>query len=815
MTDGGGPGGMSFPMKVHTDDEDFVIELEDNSVNSQPDGFGIDGERGRCKRRKRCGQCGPCQVKENCNQCHFCIRKDVLKQTCIYRKCVYLRSKPKPYARPQQSPQRASRTPSDRMSPTRSLSPNMRTPSGSGTINAGLPYQEVASATEARNENPFFPPNLPQQPIDPVGNSEFDSLGGALSGRGQPLAPDNAAANMNMHMNANMIASSPVHKTPEVAPSPVVQSPHLQSNHVQSPHVQSPMAQSPLVQSPPTINSPPNVMPGISSVPVPPISNPVLAPPISPMASVSNTMMPHRMSGLPSMPNTGFPGSLHVPSMTNTALPVPPMPAIPSLPSIPSIDRGMGEFRHPEQMPPPPHHPHPYFSPVHPHPPHQMPHRDPTMLDPHVRVPHMGFTPPNHFDSMSRGTSDSSCMYHPGLPYSMSGPFHQPTGSFFSSGPDMFRSQFLPPFASSYSAYPSNRYRESFGSGPFSGLPMPPSSHLTQYPGPTPRFGSGIGMGQSFTQQYSPYSSHNGCPKNGSCPPVSPSIDDVKVLQEGYKKIERSNSSVSANSSASSLWEPWRLPSWFSPRHDEVRSRMSTSTLSSDFECDVISIDDHQMNAMIRSDGCNSIEIEFDKRSSSDESSPRKLPSQCSSSSELNTPVKKLGFRPIGGHPFPGRSLFTDSTYSHDDTSSDEEGISANVKVDRGFRNSEKQNSVNWDKTSNDTNNRKTNNGKEKLGHLEGESGTSRKTENKKSDKLRAEKKKIYFKGLVCLKQDLGDEGIVQLTLPGHRVSIADITLDDELAKSSSNLEELLEFISKKPKQAVQRTQSQEPVLVC
>ena len=32
MTDGGGggTGGMSFPMKVHTDDEDFVIELEGN-----------------------------------------------------------------------------------------------------------------------------------------------------------------------------------------------------------------------------------------------------------------------------------------------------------------------------------------------------------------------------------------------------------------------------------------------------------------------------------------------------------------------------------------------------------------------------------------------------------------------------------------------------------------------------------------------------------------------------------------------------------------------------------------------------------------
>lgn len=794
---------MSFPMKVHTDDEDFVIELEGNSVTSPPDGYGIDGDRGRCKRRKRCGQCGPCQVKENCNQCHFCIRKDVLKQTCIYRKCVYLRSKPKPYARPQQSPQRAAglmSTASDRMSPGRSLSPNMRTPSASGTINAGLPYQDQASttatATEPRNENPFFPPNLPQQTITPMGASEFEPLGGPISGRGQQMASDHAAVNMNMHMNANMLPSSPpIHKRPEVAQSPMVQ----------SPHVQSPQIQSPLVQSPPIINSPSNAIPGIPSIP--PVSNPVLPPqmPIPHMASVSNSFMPNNM-----MPNSvmshHMPG---LPAMSNTALPVPPMPAIPSLPSIPNIDRTIPEFRHPDQMPPPPHHRHPIFPPVHAHPAsHQMSHRDPQMLDPHARVPHMGFTPPNHFDSMSRGTNDSSCMYHPGLQYSMPSPFHQPTGSFFSSGPDMFRSQFLPsPFPSSYSPYPSNPYRDSFGSSPFTGLPVPPSSHLSQYPGPSPRFGSSLGMGQSFSQQYSPYNTHNGCPKNGSCPPVSPSIDDVKVLQEGYKNIERSNSNMSVNSSVSSFWEPWRLPSWFSPRHDEVRSRMSTSTLSSDFECDIISIDDHRMNAMIRSDGCNSIEIEFDQRSSGDESSPRKLPSRCSSASEFCSPIKKMGFRPIGGRPFPGRSLFPDTLYSPNNTYSEDEQISANTN--RALKYFEKPRPVNMYKGTsvNEPIDKQTENVKEhtdKANEREND-GNSRNTEDQTSDKENIEKsKKIFFKGPVCVTQDLGDEGIFQVTLPGHRVSIANITLDEELAKSSSNLDELLEFISNQPENPTQ-----------
>ena len=777
MTDGGGPGGMSFPLKVHTEDEEFVIELEDNSVTSPPDGFGIDGERGRCKRRKRCGQCGPCQVKENCGQCHFCIRKDVLKQTCIYRKCVYLRSKPKPYARPQQSPQRAMRVNSERMTPPRSLSPNIRSPHGPGTINAGLPYQDLASVAEARNENPFFPPTLPHQQITPLGNNDFDSLGSSLSGRAQQLPSNHAAVNMNMQMNTNLHSSSPIHKSPEVVQSPVVQSPHVQS---------------PLVQSPPTINSPPSVIPGISSVPS--VSNSVLPPSIPPIPSVSNSMIPPHMSALP--------------SISNTALPVPPIPAIPTIPSIPSIDRTIGEFRHPEQMPPPPHHPHPYFPPVHPHPgSHQMSHRDPQMLDPHGRMPHMGFTPPNHFDNISRGTNDSSCMYHPGLSYSMPGPFHQPTGSFFSGGHDMFRSQFLPSFPSSYSSYPSNRYRESFGSGPFSGLAVPPSSHFPQYPGPGPRFGSSLGMGQSFSQQYSPYNSHNGCPKNGSCPPVSPSIDDVKVLQEGYKKLERSNSNSSVSSSLSSFWEPWKFPSWLSPRQDEVRSRMSTSTLSSDFECDVISIDDHQVNALIRSDGCNSIEIEFDKRSSADESSPRKLSSRCSSSSEFCSPVKKTGFRPIDGHPFHGKSSFADTLFNHDQNSDDEEN-SANIN--RVFRIFEKSRPVGVEKTKVD-----------KMAKSETEKAKANseqsKRDNKDTDEGTCDKKtkKIYFKGSVCLKQDLGDEGIVQLVLPGHRVSIANITLDDDLAKSSSDLEELLDFISKKPETVTQTAESQDSVLVC
>lgn len=99
--------GYSLPLHVQTDEEDYVVEdnYHDNGMTSphdlgpwmedQSDG----GGKFRLKRRRRCGQCGPCQVKENCGKCQYCVRKDVLKQACIYRKCVYLR-KPVPRFRP-------------------------------------------------------------------------------------------------------------------------------------------------------------------------------------------------------------------------------------------------------------------------------------------------------------------------------------------------------------------------------------------------------------------------------------------------------------------------------------------------------------------------------------------------------------------------------------------------------------------------------------------------------------------------------------------------------------------------------------------
>lgn len=800
MSDGGPPPGMSFPQKVHTEDEDFVIELDENHMAGPHDGYGMD-DRSRCKRRKRCGQCGPCQVKENCMKCHFCIRKDVLKQTCIYRKCVYLRSKPKPYTRPHQSPQ-------GRASPSRDVmqaSPVLKSPPSVQT-HPGMPFSDAGiHMPEARQENhPFFPAQLPQPSSQ---NNGYVSPPNPVMDNRTPSLPNHTAATINMQMSA---------------------SPHLQN--ATSPSVQKMHdAASPGIPHP--VHSPMVVIPGIPT----------------PISSCSN-ITPH----MPSMPHMG-PAVFSQPMSSSSLANIPPIPALPSMPGI--NDRTMNEFRPPDQFPLPPHHPHPHYPTVHPHP--HMPSRDPGLFGDHSRVSHMNFNTPNPMETFARGPNDSSCMYHPRLQYSMPGHF-QPSGPSFIPGAaeiNPFRSNFLNSFPPGYS-YPPDRYREGFGPLPFSRLGMSPSTTFPQYPGQ----GHGYGMGNSFSQQY--YNSQHGCPKNGSRPPVSPSTDDVKVLQEGYKNeisptskssdpcsphykvsdlcsptsaveedISREgrnsgrmssdqfmpptyndyihhrsrsnfgeisprmdhlrawsefylnktfgrsdgissqsaksfgrNDSVSSQNSRLSLWEPWRIPPWFSPRRDDVRSRASTSTLSSDFECEVISIDDHQMNALIRSDGCNSIEIEFDNGSlcSNEDSSPRKLTSTNSSISDFASPMKSSYFQPIDrlmiSEP---RSVF--SPWSNDVPAGSVYGGKA--LDDEGFIKITKNN-------------------------------VSSGTRGTDCAETREKHSKLFIKGSVCIRQDLGDEGTMQLELPGHKVTIEDAVLGDDMKKQCSDIVELKKFIN-------------------
>lgn len=149
-------------------------------------------------------------------------------------------------------------------------------------------------------------------------------------------------------------------------------------------------------------------------------------------------------------------------------------------------------------------------------------------------------------------------------------------------------------------------------------------------------------------------------------------------------------------------WDMFNVYNW-SRRPASVLSDDTShaSVTSSDFECDIIGIDDLQINAMIRSDGCNSIAIEFDDRASE---------------------TSGLSTKP-------------------------------------------------------------------------GNTGSSQNSENECSTRV----KKVYIQGSVHLKQDLGEEGIIQLELPGNKVTLEEAYLDSELASYSCDVDELLNFIRKEP----------------
>ncbi|KAL4225367.1 hypothetical protein ACF0H5_016056 [Mactra antiquata] len=634
--------------------------------------------------------------------------------------------------------------------------------------------------------NPYFPTQVPHQPNTNLQhNNGYVSPPTSVLDARMPSLPNTAGTSRNMQMSA---------------------SPHVQSNATSPVSQKHPNVSSPVAHHP--VNGPVAAMHGIPSS----ISSNI-TPHISPMHHMGPTIPPV------------FP-----PISSNS---LPNIPHVPSLPNIPGIsERTMNEFRTPDQFPLTPHHPLPHYPSMHPH--SHMTHRDTSLFGDPTRMPPMNINTPNHLETLSRGPNDSSCMYHPGLSYSVPGHL-QPSGpSFISGATEMnpFRSNFLNSFPTGYS-YPPDRYRDGFGSLGFPRLGMPSSAAaFSQYAG------QGYGMGNTFSQQY--LNSQHGCPKNGSRPPVSPSTDDVKVLQEGYlndENIKRSkvlnaelrspksstnsesdtnksrsvhkekksswmsnnnellspkipgielsprmehmrawadfylnrsmsrdesearlrsvSRSDSTSSSRSSLWEPWKMASWYSPRRDEVRSHASTSTLS-DFECEVISVDDHQLNALIRSDGCNSLEIEFDNRSlcSGDESSPRKVLSR-NSFSDLS-PWRGNSFEPIDKVQAPLHesrlSLIHTKCVPHSNIS--QTGITNKSDVPVSKCNI---------------------------------------SMNKNHSELK--QTKHFIDGLIIIRQELDDEGTLQLEIPGTRVTIEDTVLDKQLQMQCSNIVELKEYL--------------------
>ncbi|OWF54936.1 extensin-like [Mizuhopecten yessoensis] len=620
MEDGNG----QFPLHIQTGDGEFIVkEEEDLSSPTSPDYYtSPDGsfDRGvRLKRRRRCGQCGPCQVKENCNKCHFCVRRDVLKQTCMYRKCVYLRSKPKPYSRPKETPLASSAA--------SVLSPN----SQEGHSNITSP---TASGPSRFLDGPS-PPNR--------------------SDVAKPIMP-----------------------------------PKL-SDHFPYPHGQGFPSFEPIIRPQ-----------GPCSAPPAPGHTPHRIPTTSP-AIPASVIGQHAM----------VPGLVDQSSLShNHQIVMPPPP--PTLNDF--NERTFSEFRSQHMLGM-------SHNQVH-STPHPFGIKDPPELS------DVHFPPYGRPDSQRTPTGPSSCVYPHGIAPSMAavgfnssvdsssvlGSLDRQTRAFFPThNTDMFRH--FPPLPPGY-AYPSGRYGQNFTSPHYPrfgsmGMPPPP-------PPPPPNLGlkpqGGHTQPWGFTPTYSSCEQSNGCPKNGCCPPVSKNLgSEAQVMQEIYGNVL--NSRV-----------PYPIPSPIgidcSPSQRRPGSAMSDdsgrmSMASSDFESDVISIDDCQMNALIRSDGSNSLQIEI---------------GSSGIRTKHDSPVRK------GKSKFTMDSILAPSlqnlTSPHDECE-----IVEDIMVNR----------------------------------------------------------KCTINGTVYVKQDLGDSGVVQLEIPGNKVTLEDSYLDDKLAGYSSNLGELLEFIRKEP----------------
>ncbi|KAK6972983.1 ras guanine nucleotide exchange factor K [Biomphalaria glabrata] len=157
----------NLPLHVNSQNgDDYVIEDGYPHDGVTPPGMAWDGQgdgggKFRLKRRRRCGQCGPCQVKENCNKCQYCMRKDVLKQACIYRKCVYLR-KPVPRFR-QETPIAASQksTPTPPRKPSSTQAPTIVTNSSNSSSAAPQNVSNSSNTTSAPASALSSPASVP------------------------------------------------------------------------------------------------------------------------------------------------------------------------------------------------------------------------------------------------------------------------------------------------------------------------------------------------------------------------------------------------------------------------------------------------------------------------------------------------------------------------------------------------------------------------------------------------------------------------------------------------------------------------------
>ncbi|GFN87666.1 hypothetical protein PoB_001417200 [Plakobranchus ocellatus] len=175
---------------------------------------GDGGGKFRLKRRRRCGQCAPCQVKENCNKCQYCMRKDVLKQACIYRKCVYLRKPVPRFRQDAPPPSNGAASPCNGINKPPTTPPRKNNNNNNNSSNNNNNINGVASSTPAPN-------NCNNNSNGSSHNNSVSNGGNNSSGNPNPGPAATNGVSTNSGSSTSGSSGTPLHHTTLSAPSSV------------------------------------------------------------------------------------------------------------------------------------------------------------------------------------------------------------------------------------------------------------------------------------------------------------------------------------------------------------------------------------------------------------------------------------------------------------------------------------------------------------------------------------------------------------------------------------------------------------------
>ncbi|XP_041367464.1 ras guanine nucleotide exchange factor K-like [Gigantopelta aegis] len=708
-----------LPMKIEAnDDEEYIVEHNDNgdyddddlispTGHSESDWASLqDSAAGklRLKRRRKCGQCGPCQVKENCDKCHFCLRRDVLKQSCIYRKCLYLRKKPS-RVRDCVPPSSSSRHPSSSQSPS----------AASSSACVSTPVQNSTSPLSPISvDGSHCRPPQPSPSYIPGNSSATNSH--------QHLTPDPHRPLLGVDPLPAGFQPDPLRQLPVPPPPDPLRSSYQSppqadvlrshsADQARSPHADMRPMSSDTVRSLPTSQAPPT-----------PVSVDQLRPmPTDPLHHMQSESLRQFQNN-------------HLRPFQADQL-RPPL-GMESLRPFPSEQYGMA-YGPPRHVWPPPGLPSPYNF--------------------QTNNMNMGASPSCRMSlpdacrySMPAQPSFPHHPHHHHMPFNINSDFRPPVpfGTPSSLGPPMNPPFYPPPpvppvpstslptlpivqYSASQETYPGSRFAAPpmyTGSlySPFR-PPSEPYIYHAQFP-PMESVFSGNGSKMAyFRDQFLRHCDKSDLSKDFHSNTFAD--DDKAMMLEKYRCIIEDSVMSSSSLKLSEKMDTKEFYSSCKDIDDDLREEMSRITR--DGECNVcISIDDYKMQAFIRSDGVNNLEIEIE--------SPVEL-------SPNNTCSNK------NKHP-----------ENHNN------------------------NNNNNNSTNNNNNNNKTNNNNSNIADTESP---------KPREVIAPVARRTTVVGTVCIRQDLGDEGIMQLEVPGHRVFLEETILDDTIISQSDKPAELIHFI--------------------